>query len=122
MSRNSLYLQVVLKGRNRKKNESPTWLIVLGIDLAYELMSTECLPGAVIEGVWGNEHYFGAGCFSAQHCSVSGRQGELMPFISLLPCGSWSGRVLGWESWVGIAAPGSLSPQESRWTSGRGSE
>ena len=85
MRRNSLYLQVVPKGRNRKnKKESPTWLVVLGIDLAYELMSTECLSGAVTEGVWGNTHSFGAGCFSAQGCSVSGGQEEMMPFISLL--------------------------------------
>lgn len=55
----------------KKKKESPTWLIVLGIDLACELMSTECLPGAVMEGVWGNVHSSGAGCFSAQRCSVS---------------------------------------------------
>lgn len=67
-----------------KKKESPTWLVVLGIDLANELMSTECLPGAVTEGVWGNMHSFGAGCFSAQGCSVSGIQEEMIPFISLL--------------------------------------
>ena len=70
--------------QKKKKKESPTWLVVLGIDLANELMSTECLPCAVTEGVWGNMHSFGAGCFSAQGCSVSGRQKEMMPFISLL--------------------------------------
>lgn len=84
MRRNSLYLQVVPKGRNRRNKRKSTWLVVLGTDLAYELMSTECLSGAVTEGVWGNMPPLGLAVSLHRAASVSGGQEEMMPFISLL--------------------------------------